>query len=113
MKDLPGDLKKKFKVDVQCGQGSETHIIISDFEFYSNLLSKIMRLPLISLDNMHVPHQAELNVPRNYRTERLAAESVVRSFIQLPTRCLITSYFYPPLKIRKSANTSPSLRMRS
>ena len=86
-------------------------IIISDFEFYSNLLSKILRLPLISIDNMHVLTQAELEVPKKYRKDRLAAESVVKSFIQLPTRYLITSYFYPPLKNPKKATYfSPVLR---
>jgi uncharacterized protein (TIGR00661 family) len=107
MKDLPGDLKKSLRLMYSVAKAVKPHIIISDFEFYSNLLSKIMRLPLISLDNMHVLSQAELNVPRNYRTERLAAESVVRSFIQLPTRCLITSYFYPPLKNKKKCKYFP------
>jgi uncharacterized protein (TIGR00661 family) len=107
MKDLPGDLKKSLRLMYSVAKAVKPHIIISDFEFYSNLLSKIMRLPLISLDNMHVLTQAELNVPRNYRTERLAAESVVRSFIQLPTRCLITSYFYPPLKNKKKCKYFP------
>ena len=107
MKDLPGDLKKSLRLMYSVAKAVKPHIIISDFEFYSNLLSKFMRLPLISLDNMHVLTQAELNVPRNYRTERLAAESVVRSFIQLPTRCLITSYFYPPLKNKKKCKYFP------
>ena len=107
MKDLPGDLKKSLRLMYSVAKAVKPHIIISDFEFYSNLLSKIMRLPLISLDNMHVLTQAELNVPRKYRTERLAAESVVRSFIQLPTRCLITSYFYPPLKNKKKCKYFP------
>ncbi|MDY9922532.1 MJ1255/VC2487 family glycosyltransferase [Methanobacterium sp.] len=98
MKDLPGDLKNSLRLMYSVAKAVKPQIIISDFEFYSNLLSKIMRVPLISLDNMHVLTQAELEVPRKYRTDRIAAEGVVRSFIQLPTVYLITSYFYPPLK---------------
>lgn len=98
MKDLPGDLKKSLRLMYSVAKAVKPQIIISDFEFYSNLLSKILRVPLISLDNMHVLTQAELDVPRKFRTDRIAAESVVRSFIQMPTFYLITSYFYPPLK---------------
>lgn len=107
MKDLPGDLKNSLRLMYSVAKAVKPEIIISDFEFYSNLLSKILRLPLISLDNMHVLTQAELEVPRKYRTDRLAAEGVVRSFIQLPTRYLITSYFYPPLKNPKKAKYFP------
>ncbi|MDO5835899.1 MAG: glycosyltransferase family protein [Methanobacterium sp.] len=98
MKDLPGDLKKSLRLMYSVAKAVKPQIIISDFEFYSNLLSKVLRVPLISLDNMHVLTQAELDVPRKFRTDRIAAESVVRSFIQMPTFYLITSYFYPPLK---------------
>ncbi|MBI5458339.1 MJ1255/VC2487 family glycosyltransferase [Methanobacterium sp.] len=98
MKDLPGDLKNSLRLMYSVAKAVKPQVIISDFEFYSNLLSKILRVPLISLDNMHVLTQAELEVPRKYRTDRIAAEGVVRSFIQLPTVYLITSYFYPPLK---------------
>lgn len=107
MKDLPGDLKISLRQMYSVAKAVKPQIIISDFEFYSNLLSKILRLPLISLDNMHVLTQAELEVPRRYRTERLAAEGVVRSFIQLPTRYLITSYYYPPLKNPKKTKFFP------
>ena len=111
MKDLPGDLKKSLRNMYSVAKAVKPEIIISDFEFYSNLLSKILRLPLISIDNMHVLTQAELEVPKKYRKDRLAAESVVKSFIQLPTRYLITSYFYPPLKNPKKATYfSPVLR---
>ncbi len=107
MKDLPGDLKNSLRLMYSVAKAVKPQIIISDFEFYSNLLSKILRLPLISLDNMHVLTQAELEVPRKFRTERLAAESVVRSFIQMPTHYMITSYYYPPLKNPKKTKYFP------
>jgi uncharacterized protein (TIGR00661 family) len=107
MKDLPGDLKNSLRLMYSVAKAVKPQIIISDFEFYSNLLSKVLRLPLISLDNMHVLTQAELEVPRQFRTERLAAESVVRSFIQMPTQYLITSYYYPPLKNPKKTKYFP------
>ena len=107
MKDLPGDLKNSLRLMYSVAKAVKPQIIISDFEFYANLLSKILRLPLLSLDNMHVLTQASLDVPHKYRTERIAADGVVRSFIQLPTRYLITSYYYPPLKNPKKAKYFP------
>ena len=73
-------------------------LIISDFEFYSNLLNKIFRIPLVSLDNMHVITQCYVDVPEEFRADRFRAASVVKSFIQRPKYYLITSYFFPPVK---------------
>lgn len=109
MKTLPGDLKNNLRLMYSVAKAVKPQIIISDFEVYSNLLAKILRLPLISLDNTHVITQAELDVPRKYRTDRMAAESVVRSYIQRPTRYLITSYYYPPLKNTKKTRYFPPI----
>ncbi len=98
IKDLPQDLKNNLRLMYSVAKSFKPDLIISDFEFYSNLLSKILRIPLISLDNMHVMTQCEIQVPRKYRNDRIKAESVVRSFIQLPRYYLITSYFYPTPK---------------
>lgn len=81
------DFAKEFQPD----------IIISDFEFYTNLLSKILRVPFISLDHTHVVTHCQTDVPYKYLKDKLKAEGVVRSFIQLPSVYLITSFYYPPL----------------
>ena len=59
------------------------HVIVSDFEFYANLLSKIVKIPLISIDNISVLTQCELDVPKKYRGDRLKAEGVAYSFITM------------------------------
>jgi len=107
MKGLPSDLRNSLRLMYSVAKSVKPHLIISDFEIYANLLAKIQRLPLISLDNMHIITQAEIEVSSRYRTERLAAEGVVRSFINMPSRYLINTYFYPPLKNPKKAKLFP------
>lgn len=98
IKDLPQDLRYNLRLMYKVAKTFKPHLIISDFEFYSNLLSKILRKPLISLDNQHLMTQCEIQVPDKYSNDRIKAEGVVRSFIQLPSHYLITSYFFPPVK---------------
>lgn len=107
MKGLPSDLRKSLRLMYSVAKSVKPHLIISDFEIYANIMAKILRLPLISVDNMHIITQGEIDVPSKYRTERLAAEGVVRSFIMMPRRYLINSYFYPPLKNPKKAKLFP------
>lgn len=97
IKDLPQDLMNNLTAMYDLAKKFGPQIIISDFEFYSNLLSKILRVPLISLDHTHVVTHCETKIPIKYLKDKLKAEGVVRSFIQLPSIYLITSFFYPPL----------------
>jgi uncharacterized protein (TIGR00661 family) len=98
IKDLPLDLGYNLRLMYNIAKASKPQLIISDFEFYSNLLSKILRIPLISLDNMHVMTQCDIKVFNEYLSDRIKAAGVVRSFIQRPRQYLITSYYFPPVK---------------
>lgn len=104
IKDLPHDLRFNLRLMYSVAKAFKPHLIISDFEFYSNLLSKILMKPLISLDNMHVMTQSEIQVPNKYFNDRVKAEGVIRSFIQLPSQYLITSFFFPPVKNPEKVN---------
>jgi len=98
IKDLPLDLGYNLRLMYSVAKASKPQLIISDFEFYSNILSKILRIPLISLDNMHVMTQCEIEVFNEYLSDRIRAKGVVRSFIQRPNKYLITSFYFPPVK---------------
>ncbi len=98
IKDLPMDLEYNLRLMYNVAKAFKPQLIISDFEFYSNLLSKILRTPLISLDNMHVITQCDIKVFNEYLSDRIKAAGVVRSFIQRPRQYLITSYYFPPVK---------------
>ncbi len=98
MKDVPNDLQKNMKKMYKLAKKFKPDIVVSDFEFYANLLSHILSIPLISIDNMHVITDAKYSIPKKYAKDKLFSEAVVYSFIQKPRKTLIYSYFYPPLK---------------
>ena len=71
------------------------------------MLSKIMNIPLISLDNIHMLTQCEYDYPPNHRADMLTAKAVTKSYILRPKRHIITSFFYPPLKHPKMTALYP------
>ncbi len=98
MKDVPADLKNNMVKMYKLSQKFKPDLVISDFEFYANLLAHILRIPLISIDNMHVLTEANYDSPTKYTKDRFFSEAVVHAFIQNANYTLIYSYFYPPLK---------------
>lgn len=109
MKNLPRDVKDNIRLLYNVANEFKPDLIISDFEFYSNLLSKIIRVPMISIDNMHVLTHCKIEVPKHYTREKLKAQGVVRLFIMRPQKYLITSYFYPEIKNEDKVSIYPPI----
>jgi uncharacterized protein (TIGR00661 family) len=98
MKTFPRDLKENLKLLYRTARDFRPDVVVSDFEFYARLVSNMLRIPLISIDNMHVITQCRIEYPERFRRDKVKAEAVVRSFIVRPRRYLITSYFFPEVK---------------
>lgn len=98
LKANPTNLKEGYNVLYKECKRIKPNIIISDFENYSSMLSKLMNIPLISLDNIHMLTQCEYDYPPHHRADMLTAKAVTKSYILRPKRHIITSFFYPPLK---------------
>lgn len=98
MKTFPRDLKENLKLLYRTVRDFRPDVVVSDFEFYASLVSNMLRIPLISIDNMHVITQCRIEYPERFRRDKVKAEAVVRSFIVRPRRYLITSYFFPEVK---------------
>lgn len=107
VKDLPKSLKYNFKLLYNIARVFKPNIIISDFENFSNYLSKLLRIPLISLDNIHVITKCKLELPERYLSERIAAEGVIRLYITRPKKYLITTFFYPEIKNKRKVSLFP------
>jgi len=107
MKDLPKSLRNNMKILYNIAKAFKPNIIISDFEAYSNLLSKILGIPLISVDNIHIITQTNIELPEKYYAERLAAKGVIASFITRPKRYLISTFFYPEIKNENKVSLHP------
>ena len=111
LKVSPGDLKNGYRTLYKMARQVKPNIIISDFEIYANLLSKILNLPLISLDNIHMLAETEYEEPKKHKTDIFTANAVARIYIQNPKRYILTSFFFPPLKHpQKAAIYPPVLR---
>ncbi len=110
MKDVPSDLKNNMNMMYKLAKKFKPDIIVSDFEFYANLLSHLLRIPLISIDNMHVLTEAKYSSPNKYIKDRIFSEAVVHAFIQKADRTLIYSYFYPELKNEDTKYVNPIIR---
>ena len=107
LKANPTNLKEGYNVLYKECKRIKPNIILSDFENYSSMLSKIMNIPLISLDNIHMLTQCEYDYPPNHRADMLTAKAVTKSYILRPKRHIITSFFYPPLKHPKMTALYP------
>ena len=98
MRTFPRDLKENLKLLYRTARDFKPDVVVSDFEFYASLISNMLRIPLISIDNMHVITKCRIEYPDRFRKDKLKAEAVVRSFIVRPRRYLITSYFFPEVR---------------
>ena len=89
MKTFPRDLKENLRLLYRIARDFKPDVVVSDFEFYASVVSNMLRIPLISIDNMHVITQCRIEYPERFRRDKLKAEAVVRSFIVRPRRYLI------------------------
>ena len=107
VKDLPKSLKFNIKLLYNIVKAFKPDIIVSDFEAFSNLLSKLLGIPLISLDNIHIITRCRLDLPERYLSEKIVAGGVIRLFINRPKRYLITTFFYPEIKNEEKTELFP------
>lgn len=109
VKDLPKSLKFNIKLLYNIARAFKPDIIVSDFEAFSNLLSKLLGIPLISLDNIHVINQCKLDLPDRNLSEKIVAGGVIRLFVSKPKKYLITTFFYPEIKNKEKTELFPPI----
>ena len=109
MKNLPRDVKDNIKLLYNIANEFKPDIIISDFEFYSNILSKIIRVPMISIDNMHVITHTKIDVPKNILGTSSRQRELSDHLLVRPQKYLITSYFYPEVKNKDKVSIFPPI----
>ena len=111
LKTNPTNLKEGYNVLYKKAKEIEPNIIISDFENYSSMVSKILKIPLLSVDNIHMLAETDYEYPENHKIDMLTAKAVARAYIIRPVRYIMTSFFEPPLKHpEKSVIYPPVLR---
>jgi len=96
------DIAEKFKPDV----------VISDFESWSYLFGKNHRLPVISVDNMQIINRC-LHAPsitQGHEAEFQTAKGIVKSKVPGAYHYLISTFFYPPIRKKRTSLHPPILR---
>ena len=82
-------------------------VIVTDFEIYATIVSKLLQIPLISLDNIHMITQTKIDYPPRHQTEMLKAKGVIKSYVVRPKFHILTSFFFPKIRPKKRAVIYP------
>ena len=109
LKRNPSNLKSNYDELYKKARELSPDVIVTDFELYSTYVSKLLNIPLISLDNMHIITQADISYPQNQRIEMLKAKAVIKTYVVKPKIHIITSFFYPKIRSNKHAVIYPPI----
>ena len=82
-------------------------VIVTDFEIYATMASKLLQIPLISLDNIHMITQTKIHYPEHKRIEMLKAKVAIKTYVVKPKFHILTSFFYPKIRAKKNAIIYP------
>lgn len=87
-------------------------VVISDFESWVYLYGKTHGLPVISIDNAQVLNRARHAASQlsGIRTQFELTRLFVKSKLPFCEHYFITSFFYPPLRYRRTTLVPPILR---
>ncbi len=96
------DLAERFRPDV----------VVSDFESWSYFYAKTHRLPVLSLDNIQIVSRCT-HAPailHGHELDFQVAKGVVKAKLPGCFHYLVTTFFYPPVRKRRTSLHPPVLR---
>ncbi|NVJ26515.1 MULTISPECIES: MJ1255/VC2487 family glycosyltransferase [Myxococcus] len=87
-------------------------VVVSDFETFSYLFAKTHRLPVISVDNMQVINrcQHEPALLAGYEDSYETSRAIVKAKLPGAFHYLVTTFFYPPTRKRRTTLAPSILR---
>jgi len=108
LRTAPEALRTNFRQYRQLLHGFRPEVVISDFESFSYLYAKLLRVPIISIDNMQIISRAQLDVavPDEQREHYDLARYIVRAKLPRAKHYLITTFFDLPLRPRYAERTT-------
>ncbi len=107
LKRNPTNIKVGYEKLYKMARELRPDVIVTDFEMYSTAVSKLLNIPLISLDNIHMMTQTKIDYPKNHYAEMLKAKGVVKTYVVKPKVHILTSFFYPKVRSGKNAVLYP------
>lgn len=107
LKRNPLNIKEGYEELYKKARKLSPDVIVTDFEIYATMVSKLLSIPLISLDNIHMITQTAIDYPPKHQGEMLKAKGVIKSYVIKPKIHILTSFFYPKIKPKKMAVLYP------
>ncbi len=103
----PTNINESYKKLYQKAKELRPDVIVTDFEIYGSLVSKLLQIPLISLDNIHMITKTKIDYPKHHYGEMLKAKTIIRGYVVKPKFYILTSFFFPKIKTGKKAVIYP------
>ncbi len=93
-------------------EGFRPELVISDFESFAYFYAKKHELPVISVDNMQIINRCQLDVeiPDDEKAAYQMAKTVVKAKLPHCDHYLITTFFFPPARKKRTSLHPPILR---
>lgn len=107
LKRNPLNIKEGYEELYKKARKLSPDVIVTDFEIYATMVSKLLSIPLISLDNIHMITQTAIDYPPKHQGEMLKAKGLIKSYVIKPKIHILTSFFYPKIKPKKRAVLYP------
>jgi uncharacterized protein (TIGR00661 family) len=111
IKKLPA-FAENFETMTRIEEAFRPEIVISDFESFAYLYAKKHELPVISIDNMQIINRCTLDVeiPPEEEASYRMAKTVVKAKLPHCDHYLITTFFFPEVRKRRTSLHPPILR---
>jgi len=109
---VTGGWPRNVRAYFDLAQEFQPEVVISDFESWSYLFAVNHRLPVISIDNMQIVNRCRHapEILRGHEADFQIARGVVKAKVPGASRYLITTFFYPPVRKRRTTLHPPVLR---
>jgi len=107
-----GGWPKNIKAYFDIADNFRPDVVISDFETWSYLYGVNHRLPVVSVDNMQIINRCkhDADVLRGHETSFQIAKGVIKAKVPGAYHYLITTFFYPPVRKKRTSLHPPILR---
>ena len=109
LKRNPSNIKTGYDNLYKKARELKPDIIVTDFEIYATMVSKLLNIPLISLDNIHMITQTKIDYPKDKYVEMVKAKGVIKTYVVKPKVHILTSFFYPKIRPKKNAIIYPPI----
>lgn len=109
---IGGGWPKNIKAYFDIADRFQPDVVVSDFESWSYLYAVNHRLPVISVDNMQIINRCthEPDITRGHEASFQIAKGIVKAKLPGAFHYLITTFFRPPVRKKRTSLHPPILR---